>query len=469
MESINDYLSNPLDLGRQSADALELLREKYPYFQVLHILIAKCHKNQNTFGYNKNLKLASLFAGNRKILFDYINYEGKSLEQAEQAESEAMVETLNEVDVTEMSEANPTVLADVQPINQETVLSIETVEPKKQPIFEVVEKRETETPIEQVAEVLLVDEEPEVIKISEEIETRHEEDSLVAATIEILPINEPQSVQQEELESELATIEQTDLAIEDSDATENFETQMVQADDELPLEIDSFFDESIEPPDDANDLETLDSEFQPENSSNTIALNADEKVDEGLDFNSWLDNFTLDPPALISKPIEPAPIEISEAQVDERFITDFAETTEPINIDEELDELVAKDHPAILAELAYDIQAFVNIPESHVESEPEKPIQTQLQIEDLLDRFINKNPKISKPKAEFYNADNMARKSEELNDDVVSETLALLFYRQGHLHQSLGIYEKLILQNPDKNKTFAAQINKIKQELINRL
>ena len=68
MENIREYINAPNALGRPQADALEILREKYPYFQALYILIAKCHKNQNTFGFNKNLKLASLYAGDRKVL-----------------------------------------------------------------------------------------------------------------------------------------------------------------------------------------------------------------------------------------------------------------------------------------------------------------------------------------------------------------------------------------------------------------
>ena len=63
----------------------------------------------------------------------------------------------------------------------------------------------------------------------------------------------------------------------------------------------------------------------------------------------------------------------------------------------------------------------------------------------------------------------MARKSEEFHAEVASESLAQLFFKQGQLHTALEMYEKLLLQNPDKKDIFAARIKSIKEELINRL
>ena len=80
MNNLQNYIANPQNLGSHDADSLELLRNKFPYFHAIHILIAKCHKNQNTFGFNKNLKLASLYAGNREVLFKFINSEPEKID-----------------------------------------------------------------------------------------------------------------------------------------------------------------------------------------------------------------------------------------------------------------------------------------------------------------------------------------------------------------------------------------------------
>ena len=126
-------------------------------------------------------------------------------------------------------------------------------------------------------------------------------------------------------------------------------------------------------------------------------------------------------------------------------------------------------NPAAWAEIAYDIQAFVKNSDSDEEKVTTTKSNSKVEIDNLLDRFIKKNPSISRPKAEFYKPENMARKSEEFHGEVVSETLAQLFYKQGHLHTSLEMYEKLMLQNPDKKDIFAARIKSLKEELINKL
>lgn len=83
---------------------------------------------------------------------------------------------------------------------------------------------------------------------------------------------------------------------------------------------------------------------------------------------------------------------------------------------------------------------------------------------DLIDRFITLNPQISRPKKEFYNPENMAKRSELPDLDFVTETLAGLYYEQGNLDLALKAYEKLGLQNPSKQAYFADLIKKIKKE-----
>lgn len=80
----------------------------------------------------------------------------------------------------------------------------------------------------------------------------------------------------------------------------------------------------------------------------------------------------------------------------------------------------------------------------------------------IIDEFIEKDPRIEPMKASFYKASNMARKSVEFNDDVVSETLAAIFEKQGLAEKAIKAYEKLSLKYPDKSHLFAARIEKLK-------
>lgn len=83
---------------------------------------------------------------------------------------------------------------------------------------------------------------------------------------------------------------------------------------------------------------------------------------------------------------------------------------------------------------------------------------------DLIERFIAANPQISRPKKEFYSPENMAKRSEVIDLEYVTETLANLYYEQGNLDLAIKAYEKLSLQNPLKEPYFASLIEKIKKE-----
>ena len=83
---------------------------------------------------------------------------------------------------------------------------------------------------------------------------------------------------------------------------------------------------------------------------------------------------------------------------------------------------------------------------------------------DLLNKFLENRPSISRPKAEFFKPENMARKSEEFHLDVVTETLAQILIKQGHKQKAIEVYEKLMLQNPNNSAFFAAQIEQLRTE-----
>lgn len=83
----------------------------------------------------------------------------------------------------------------------------------------------------------------------------------------------------------------------------------------------------------------------------------------------------------------------------------------------------------------------------------------------ILDKFIKENPSISRPKAEFFNPMNMAKQSVEEDEELVTETLANLYYKQGNLKKAIRAYEKLCLKYPSKITYFANLIQKIKTEL----
>lgn len=110
----------------------------------------------------------------------------------------------------------------------------------------------------------------------------------------------------------------------------------------------------------------------------------------------------------------------------------------------------------------------VSVSEKQIITEANEEVSTDKKLSafELIDKFINEEPKISRPKAEFYNPVNMAKQS--VADDItfVSETLAKIYALQGNYIKALQAYENLRLKYPEKRLYFAAQIKNLKK-LIN--
>ncbi len=90
-------------------------------------------------------------------------------------------------------------------------------------------------------------------------------------------------------------------------------------------------------------------------------------------------------------------------------------------------------------------------------------IEFKERAELLIDQFIQNQPKI-KPKAEFYSAENMAKKSIEDSEEMVTETLAKVYAIQGNVAKAKSIYNQLILKNPEKKSYFASLIKDLRSE-----
>ena len=93
----------------------------------------------------------------------------------------------------------------------------------------------------------------------------------------------------------------------------------------------------------------------------------------------------------------------------------------------------------------------------------EVPIPDKKSKLDIIESFIKQNPVINKPKDIEYKEElEVAKKSLDDRLDFVSETLAEINLKQGHVEKAIKIYEKLSLKYPEKSSYFAAQIKKVK-------
>jgi len=82
----------------------------------------------------------------------------------------------------------------------------------------------------------------------------------------------------------------------------------------------------------------------------------------------------------------------------------------------------------------------------------------------LLSKFLEENdfPIDGDVADNTESLDELGKKSIAANDGLVSETLAVVFAKQGKIDEAVAMYEKLAAQNPEKSSTFAARIAELK-------
>ncbi len=82
----------------------------------------------------------------------------------------------------------------------------------------------------------------------------------------------------------------------------------------------------------------------------------------------------------------------------------------------------------------------------------------------IIEKFIKEEPRITKNAKPLNEKEDMANKSGVMREDVISESLAKIFVKQGKNKKAIDIYKKLIWKFPQKKTLFAAEIEKLKKK-----
>ena len=159
-------------------------------------------------------------------------------------------------------------------------------------------------------------------------------------------------------------------------------------------------------------------------------------------------------------------IETLESTIDGELVEKEEEEMAEMEVEDNTD----FDVPAVFDNALFEqtfVNAFpvvasnVNVPQS---KEQPKIVTPKIEVESILEKFMRDNPSITRPKAEFFNPANVAKVSAEDKDEIVSETLASIYLKQGLVKKAILTYEKLSLIYPHKITYFAALIKQLKTE-----
>jgi tetratricopeptide (TPR) repeat protein len=127
------------------------------------------------------------------------------------------------------------------------------------------------------------------------------------------------------------------------------------------------------------------------------------------------------------------------------------------------------------AEVKQEVATPKALPKEIEEEKPEEKQETTQKVNahfakpidrgsnlNIIEKFIKTNPEINKPEDKEYQLEmKIAKQSLDENLDIVTETMAVLFAKQGHAKKAIKIYQKLMLLNPEKSSYFAARISEL--------
>jgi hypothetical protein len=453
-------------MNSEDVDGLKMMIQKSPYYYLPYVLLAKFYVSENEQEFDFYLRHAAIRVNNREALYHYIHQnelvksedslevisnsnsidnsatittqESKIIEDKQIVEEETATEELPQVDeiklpvndleafLREGEESLPEEVAipEVELIHQDTTEEVEEV------IFELRHNNEVsvtdEFPLTEIEGLELVDTEFTFSGQHQQIEEITDTDNNTELQTELVPKNEFQEkveLEQKEMSTmaeELA--EEIVVDIEVSDKRDDLADEEIVESKEIQIE--------------ETDEKIQETEIQIEFSD----IQEEEPIEAVIDSQKELEKF-LD---LRKNPIYNLEVELNSKQKERENATSekdfFAWLKQPKGASEIVEKPIEEGLETI------------------------DKVEEEIEEDDIIARFIKKNPQISRPKKEFYNAENMAKKSEVFELDFVTETLAQLYHQQGDISLAIKVYEKLILQNPSKKAYFATLIENLKKE-----
>ena len=488
--NVTDYtylMNKPDAISEKQADALGSVLNEFPYFQSARALRLKGLYNQNSFKYNYALKVTAAHTTDRAVLFDFITSETFTSIQSEyydQKLKELLEIKVYDSEVVSFEEIKKAAEVKIDPIEQSILNSIreatnvtfeEPVKTIDKPIELIHEEsildsfKEVTTPtfeepvkteepkIEIVTEESILDTFKEVIPTTFEepaeteepkIETFTEQ-SILDTFKEVTPttFEEPSKTDENSIieQSILDTIkEASNLTFEEPSKIDVPKTDPIPEQQPIIASIKetmpTFFEEIV-------DDEIPEVRVEPIEESVFISIKEATKV-------------VFEEPKAKEEPKEtevPQIVKTAEENLEIGKPLDFSvnekhsfqewlqlSRTEPID---------RKDEVSNLNQIEETVKIAI---------ETEKIEEEKRKKAELIDKFIETNPKISPIKQTAITPAVQLDANSEENSYLMTETLARVYLEQKKYTKAIQAYEILILKYPEKISFFADRISDIK-------
>jgi hypothetical protein len=438
---IGAYIKNPQSLSKAQVEDLKNLCETHPYSGLLHLLYLKALGNAKSVAFDSELKNYAIKIPNRELLYYLIHEENvvevpvlEITDENSFTDTDAIFATLeNEPEVAEV----PELIAENQ---LEDHAEIQVNQPDEAQFTEPLEFVDImlETPIDEPQVENEID-----VKVTLDL---NEAENLDIPVVEI--VDEP-AIEEQMLETK--TFEETPM-----DSKPNEESNFGGGFVESPFEEVSWLDNTItfegfadsqgdEIEADEADVVSFDSEVlllgtipdaidgsdsaEHTNESLGEQTEAHDELIQGRNerksFYDWLN-------------VSPADSKTGNYEDVNKKMLQENQSTSPLK--NEVEDIVFEQSESI----------------------PEK---SKEKVQSLVDKFIEAEPRISRPKAEFFSPVKSAKESVSEEGIPVSETLAKIYELQGNYPKAIAVLEKLMELIPNKQATFESKIAEIKKRM----
>lgn len=487
-----DLISNPILISKSDAEGLKQVIQAYPYFTAANYLLAKFYHEQDDFQYQQQLKVTATQTNNRASLYQLIHENVPTRESIDKviitADEPEQLSTTSEIEKKEIVGIVTKKDDEVESSsNSEPITSVKEIVGQ---VLETEKKLSIEN--EEGASLTAEGTNPsdittnERIKITDEKETEtesnandSEEESSISALAELNnavqnTIDHDEKEFHESEDNDLALDDEQDKLIESEVEGEHVQTELSNAEsatantsitDILKKKTERDFEKSIDelihvvesnPLKHNVDLNIITRVIETNLDMRTVA--AHPIVDDGNEhsFIYWLKRTSVETVSTIdSTSAENLSLQKLGMQVANEETFDSSHNPS----------LSAPEIGSVQFDSVKNEKTNEPVAGKKTSSENNNAKLDKSKALEILDKFIETQPKMSKPKVDFYSPINMAKQSVADHDELATETLATIYMAQGNYVKAIKVYESLTTKYPEKESYFTKLIKKAKDRM----